>query len=450
MATNLRASLSVFRIVFGVVMIFSVLRTIAKGWVKTLYIDPTFYFSYYGFEWVKPLGTLGMYALFILMVISAFGILIGLYYRINAVIFFISFTYVELIDKANYLNHYYLVSLISFLLIFIPAHYGFSLDCLRKPSLLKRGIHIWAVHILKIQIGIVYFFAGVAKLNPDWLLEALPLKIWLPAKAEVPIIGTWLLREEVSYLFSWFGALYDLSVAFLLLYSRTRIFAYVAVIVFHIATAVLFPIGVFPYVMIGFTLIFFPATFHEKIIAQIKTLLNRLDNALYLSQFFKAASVMPDRPRFVLGKKWLTAGLSLYLLWQLLMPFRYLLYPNKLFWSEQGYRFSWRVMLMEKAGQAFFYVKNLDTGRTEEVRNSDYLTPHQEQMMSTQPDMILQFAHYLKQQYALRSMPRVTVTTECYVTLNGTMSRLLIDPSIDLTQQTDGLAHKYWISDFKN
>lgn len=450
METNLRSSLAVFRIVFGVLMLFSVLRSMLKGWVKTLYIDPTYYFTYYGFEWVKPLGSVGMYLLFGVMIISLLGIILGLYYRLNTSLFFIAFTYVELIDKSNYLNHYYLISLISFLLIFIPTHSYFSLDCLRKPALLTKKINLWSVDILKIQIGMVYVFAGLAKLNSDWLLEALPLKIWLPAKANVPLIGSWFLYEEVAYLFSWFGAIYDLLIVFFLLYKPTRLFAYALVIIFHILTAILFPIGVFPYVMIGLTLIFFSPDFHQKIIAKIQILLRkigRFDNVLK-----KPKLSLPNKSEIIskkLSREWIGIGLSLYLIWQLALPFRHLLYPDKLFWTEEGYRFSWRVMLMEKAGQAFFYVKDLNTNSVEEVRNSDYLTPHQEQMMATQPDMILQFAHYLKEVYARKGITNIAITTECYVTLNGRMSQLLIDPNTDLTRENEGFGHKDWILDFR-
>ena len=49
-------SLSLYRIGFGVLVMFSLLRFWLKGNIATLYIDPTFHFSYYGFSWVKPLG----------------------------------------------------------------------------------------------------------------------------------------------------------------------------------------------------------------------------------------------------------------------------------------------------------------------------------------------------------------------------------------------------------
>jgi len=142
--------------------------------------------------------------------------------------------------------------------------------------------------------------------------------------------------------------------------------------------------------------------------------------------------------------------LSVYVLLQMVLPFRYLLYPGTLFWTEEGYRFSWRVMLMEKWGTAFFYIKDPQTGRKGEVDNSKFLTPMQERMMATQPDMILQYAHYLGNEYAKRGIKNPIVTAECYVTLNGSGSRLYVDSSIDLSKQNENFFHKKWILPFQS
>ena len=122
------SSLAFFRILFGSMMLISLLRFYFKGWIEEFYIKPQFYFSYYGFEWIQNPGFPGIYILFGIMTVSCILIIIGLGYRFSITAFFLSFTYVELIDKSNYLNHYYFVSLVSFLMIFVPAHRAFSLD----------------------------------------------------------------------------------------------------------------------------------------------------------------------------------------------------------------------------------------------------------------------------------------------------------------------------------
>jgi len=133
---------------------------------------------------------------------------------------------------------------------------------------------------------------------------------------------------------------------------------------------------------------------------------------------------------------------------QVALPFRYLLYPGKLFWTEEGYRFSWRVMLMEKGGTAFFYVKDPATGMKGEVVNAHFLTPLQEKMMETQPDMMLQYAHYLADVYKQNGIKDPVITVESYVTLNGSGSRLYIDSTVDLAKQKENFLPKKWILPF--
>lgn len=432
------APLAVFRIIFGGMMVGSIVRFMAKGWVQDLYVTPKYYFPYYGFEWVKPLGETGMHLLFAVMAISALGILLGLFYRWSAVLFFLSFTYVELIDKTNYLNHYYFVSVVALLMILVPAHRHFSLDALRNPSLWVSHVPRWTILIFQVQLGMVYFFAGVAKLNPDWLLEAMPLRYWLPAHTYLPVIGPLLDKVWVAYVFCWFGAFYDLTIPFFLSWRKSRPWAYVTVLVFHLLTAVLFQIGMFPYIMMLSTLIFFSARFHEKILQVLRSFTkDTLPNAVPLAPSIQRI------PKLTLGI------LAVYFVLQVVVPFRFLLYPGNLFWTEQGYRFSWRVMLMEKTGTAFFYVRDPNTGKETEINNRDYLTVNQEKMVATQPDMLLQYAHILQNAYKAKGILNAEVRAETYVAMNGRGSRLLIDPTFNLAAAQDNFRHKSWILPFE-
>ena len=438
------APLALFRIIFGGMMLASMIRFMAKGWVSQQYLEPAFFFTYWGFSWVKPLGETGMHLVFAGLALSAACMMLGLAYRLAAPFFFLLFTYVELIDVTNYLNHYYFVSLVSLLLCLVPANRYFSLDVLRKPAIRQTHVPAWTIAIFKLQLGIVYFYAGLAKLNSDWLLHAQPLRLWLPARAHLPLIGPFMGKLWVAYLFSWFGAIYDLSIPFLLLYRRTRLPAYAAVIAFHVLTAILFPIGMFPYIMILSTLIFFPASFHQAVIRRIKG-------------FFPARKAFSDvEPENMYRKTYRRAAtrlllslVCLHFLVQLLLPFRFALYPDRLFWTEQGYRFSWRVMLMEKAGNVTFYVKSPASGHEIEINNRDYLTPLQEKMMATQPDMILQFARFLAREWEQKGLVSPEVRADSYVSLNGRSSRRYIDRQVDLSKINDSFAHKDWLLPFE-
>ena len=142
-------------------------------------------------------------------------------------------------------------------------------------------------------------------------------------------------------------------------------------------------------------------------------------------------------------------ALVFYAVIQILVPLRFLIYPGHLFWHEEGFRFSWRVMLMEKAGAAYFRVKEKGSGRRFEVSNSEFLTPLQEKMMSTQPDMIVKYAKYLAEVYEKRGIKDPEVSAEIYVTLNGARSRLFIDSTVNLAAQKIGWQHYKWVLPYK-
>lgn len=429
------APLAVFRIAFGVLMLASIIRFIAKGWVYSMYIKPKLFFPYYGFEWVKPLGETGMYAVFVIMALAALFIIMGLFYRFSITLFFLTFTYVELIDKTNYLNHYYFISIMSLLMIFLPAHRYFSMDVWRNKSIQVTQIPNYFLLIVKFQVFVVYFFAGVSKLNYDWLFNAMPLKIWLPAHSEMPVIGSYLTKEWVAYFFSWFGCIYDLAIPFFLFIPRFIKPAYFFVVVFHLATSLFFNIGMFPYVMICLTTIFFSENFHIQLIDKLKHLF-KVKNT--------ATEILVYKPDWLFVKT-LSVLMILHFTIQLILPVRYLLYSGDLFWTEQGYRFSWRVMLMEKAGTAFFYIRDKKTGKEIEISNGEYLTPMQEKMMATQPDMLINYAHFLKKEYEKKGFEDPEVIAESYVTLNGKTSRLMVDKTIVLSAEDDNLNPKHWI-----
>lgn len=432
--TTSPAPLAVFRIAFGLLLFAGMIRFWAKGWIHDLYIEPKYFFPFFGFGFVRPLGEY-TYLLFAICALCALLVAIGWFYRVAMTGLFLTFSYIELMDKSTYLNHYYFVSMICLMMIFLPAHACFSVDARRKDAVASELIPRWSVDSLKLFVCIVYFCAGLAKVNSDWLLHAQPLRIWLPAKNDLPVIGPLFNYTWAAYVFSWTGCLYDLSIPFLLLNRSTRVLAYAAVVVFHLLTAMLFPIGMFPYVMVATALIFFAPSFHEKILSAIRKLINS-----------PARRMAPPKASNHLGQpaKLIPFALAVFLLIQIALPFRYLLYPGELFWNEEGYRFSWRVMLMEKAGNAQFTVIDA-LGKRIVVDNKNFLTPLQEKMMATQPDMVLQYAHILRDYYSAHGFASPSVYVDSYVALNGRLGRPLIDPATDLARQEESFKHKPWI-----
>ena len=211
--------LVVFRILFGFMMLVSILRFWGNGWIEKLYVEPIFFFSYFGFKWVKPIDNY-TYFIFIICAIASLCIAFGYRYRLAIVTFFISFTYIELMDKTTYLNHYYFISVLSFLLIFLPANAFFSADACTSKKEFKQ-VPRWTIDSIKFLLSIVYLYAGLSKLNSEWLQRAMPLKIWLPSKYDIPLIGNSFMQQEwFHYLMSWGGLIYDLIIPFLLIYKK--------------------------------------------------------------------------------------------------------------------------------------------------------------------------------------------------------------------------------------
>lgn len=391
----------VFRIFFGLIMAFSIVRMQYKGWIESFYTNHDFYFKYQYFEWVAvpPLNVI--YGVFVLLFISSICIALGLLYRVNTIIFFVTFTYTELWDKTYYLNHHYFIFCIAFLLLFIPLNDKVSID--RYLHISTSRMRKWHLYTLQFQIGLVYFFAGIAKLKYSWLIEAMPMKIWLASKTSMPIIGDLFTLTATPYVFSWIGMLFDLTVPFFLLSKKTRAYAYVVVLGFHLTTYLLFNIGLFPFIMSGMVIVFF--------------------NIQLFKSIKKTESTTTNIPL------WTTTIVVLFVISQTFIPLRHYFIKGDMLWTEQGYRFAWHVMLKEKNGHVTFRVENKDTGRETTIITSDYLCSAQEHQMSFQPDMIVEFARFIKTKYPNQD---VSVYADTYVSLNGKRGRPILDRNKDL------------------
>ena len=443
-------SLVAFRIFFGILMFFLVLRFFLYDWIDSYFIKPQFFFSTFGLSFIQPLPGAGMYVVFGFLFVLSIGIAVGFFYRFCIISFFFLFTYFNLIDKTTYLNHYYLVSLLSFLLIFLPAHGFFALDVWRTKTF-QLKVESWKIFILKLQLGFVYFFGGIAKWKSDWLLQAQPLKIWLFALSDMPFIGEFLSYNFTAYLFSYIGLFFDGTVFFFLYAQKTRLVAYFFVIVFHVLTWILFPIGMFPWLMIALTSIFFSPLFPLRIRRFLKKFFH-LFFPIHKKQLSVTDSkkIFPGLSKTFLLEKWLFV---LFFSFQLFLIFRHHLIENDVSWSEEGFRYSWHIMIIHKTATLQFFVYNYETNKKIPIEHKQYLTHRQNYMMSSQPDMILQFAHYLKKIKSKEMKNKnIGIMVDSFVSLNGHPSQLMIQPDVDLSKihyQPFSLERSHYITDFK-
>jgi vitamin K-dependent gamma-carboxylase len=403
--------LALFRIAFGALLAISTLRLLHKGFVHEAFVVPRVFFAPWPFEGLlRPLPSAGMYAVYWAMVALALAIAAGAFTRAAAALFCALFTYAHFVDLSNYLNHYWLVTLVTALLSVLNTSGVWSLDAALRG---QRSETVPAFHLalLRFQFGVVYVFAGIAKLGIDWLVHAYPMRVWLAANTDVAWIGPLLAAPAVAYAASWLAAAYDLTVPFFLWWTPSRRYAFLAVLVFHALTARLFNIGMFPYLM--------------------------MVGAVLYVEVRPTSAIAPERTRTSTR-----ALLLIYVALQLIVPLRAHLYGGNGLWHEQGYRFAWNVMRMEKMGSAEFRV--VEGAATRLVRVREYLTPWQEKAMATQPDLILAFAHHIAREERARGHD-AAVYADVFVTLNGRAMERLIDPTVNLAREHDGLAPKRWI-----
>jgi len=442
------ASLVFFRIAFGVIILCEVWLQFSRGWIKLDYIDPAYHFKYYGFGWVQQWPGNGIHLHFLALGVLAACIALGFCYRVITVLFFLGLTYVFLLDQALYLNHFYLIVLFSFLMIFVPAHRSFSVDALLRPEIRSETVPAWAPWLLAAQMGIVYFYGGLAKLNGDWL-RGEPMRRWLAGDTDFPVIGPLLTNEWMVYLFSYGGLLFDLLIVPFLLWRRTRLVAFAFALVFHLMNAQLFHIGIFPWFAIAATTLFFPPSWPRRFVGFLRGLRRGPRRSASERNHEKQETREPDTPAAptrLRARQWVVVSLlGVFLAVQLLVPLRHFLYPGNVSWTQEGHRFSWHMMLRSVQGAAIFHATDPVSGRTWEINPRDYLSARQAMHVVLYPDMALQFSHSIAESLRTQGYEQVEVRATVVASLNGRGLQHLIDPTVDLAKQPRTLAPASWI-----
>lgn len=417
------SSLVFFRIIFGGILLWEVTRYYSKNWIERYWINPDFYFTYPGFDWVVPLEHYKMYTFFFFLGLAAFCYMFGLFYRLASIFIFLGFSYIFLLDKSNYLNHFYLIILVSFSMIFMPAHRAYSLDAKIWPEIRKDKIPFWALGLIMFQIGVAYFYGGIAKLNTDWL-QGQPMYLWLGTQPDFPIIGQFFHEKWMVLFMTYAGTLLDLFIVPMLIWRPTRILGYIFIVMFHVMNHFLWSIGIFPWLMIGATLIFFDPDWFRNLVNKIPI------DKLNFTKLAKMETYSFPRPNLFVGLA------AFFVFIQVIVPFRHWLYPGNVNWNEKGHRFSWHMKLRDKNARARFRVIDLDTNQEWRIRNKDFLSSRQRRKMPNRPDMIVQFAHHLGDKFRSKGHTNLAVYAEVDASLNGRQYQKLIRPDVNLLDVT--------------
>lgn len=410
------ASLAVFRIALGAILLVELANWLnwQRGWFSEF--TAPFHFTYHGFSWLPTLPPTVMALLLLVMAVCAVLVIVGWQYRPAMAVLCVGFTYFFLREKALYLNHLYLICLITLVMWFVPADRVWSVARAKPDPSRSEYVPSWALWIVRAQIAIPYFYGGIAKLGSDWL-HGQPMHIWLERMSHawnLPLLNSHLLALLMSYS----GLLIDLFVVPLLFYRPTRPFALGVAIAFHLCNAVIFDIGIFPWFMIGATTLFLDPSWPRR-------WLRRHPKPTRTAQ----AASLPRLNRFV------TMLLVVYFAVQLVLPFRHWLYPGQVDWTEEGSRFAWRMMLNDKVS-ALQLVAIDRTQKQETLLNPrSILTQRQVDKMSYDPEMLREFAAFAGRAIEAERGHKIEIHAIVYCSLNGRRPQLLVDPAVNLAAE---------------
>ena len=423
--------LIVFRIIFGLLITLESFGAIFTGWITNTLVKPKFTFNFIGFEFLQPLPGNGMYFYFALMGVFGVFVMIGYKYKWSLGAFTLMWTCVYLMQKASYNNHYYLLVLLCLIMLLLPANRYFSIDANQNPETKSISMPSWCSWIVILQVGIVYTYASIAKMYPDWLNLSVAETL-MKSKSNYPIIGNILQQKWLHGFISYSGIFYDLLIVPLLLWKPTRKLAFMASVVFHLFNSIVFQIGIFPYMSLAFSLFFF----------EPKTIRN----------IFLKKKPLYDGDEIIVPhyKKTLLFISSIYFIIQISLPLRHWFYEDNVLWTEEGHRLSWRMMLRSKYGVITFKIIDKNTGETSIVKLKDHLSRKHQHIVSTKPDITWQFAQYLKKEYAKQGKDISVYAQNSKVSVNSSKMMPFINPTVDLAnEEWHHFKHHNWILPFK-
>lgn len=420
------SGLVLFRVVFGLLIALEGFGAIATGWVRRTLIEPEFTFNFIGFDFLQPLPGIGMYIYFAIMGTFGVGVMLGYKYRLSMFCYALMWTCVYLMQKTSYNNHYYLMMLLCWLMVFLPANKWFSIDAKQHPKKSARSMPRWVLLVIVFLVWIVYTYAAIAKIYPDWL-DGTTTGLFMAGKKDYWLIGAFLQQKWVHYCIAYVGIFFDLLIVPLLLWKRTRLIAFCVSVFFHLFNAVVFQIGIFPFMSMAFAFFFFSSEVLQR-------------------------RFLPKKEHYSLGeikipayKTVLISAFSVFFMIQIALPLRHWFIKDDVLWTEEGHRLSWRMMLRTKGGFTSIYIVNKVTQERSRYNIKRLLTTKQQRSVRTKPDIIWQLAQRIKKIEAQKDND-IAVYADTKVRVNGGAYFRLINDTIDIaSQEWNHFKHHDWI-----
>ena len=431
-------SLAAFRIAFGLLMLHDTVYVLRAGWLTRYYVERDILFPYFGVE-VPVVPEPWLHGLWAACTVCCVLIALGALYRLAIWVFNAVFTYFFLLDQVVYLNHFYMIILFGVLLGCTGAHRCWSLDRRLGRVAGSRKVPAWNVVALAFQIEVILIFAGLVKIEVDWL-RGEPLRQWMLERTWSPFSALFEIHW-VTLAAPVLVIVLHVVGAPLLLWSRTRLWVFLAYCAFHVANAHLFVIGVFPYLTIAATTIVFPADWPSAlarraggIARRVRPPRLRVPSGLLRTWSRLAgppAAAQPEpAPVPPLGRAAFGA-LLLFAAFQTLVPLRSFLYEGPVWWTEKGQQFAWRMMMYSAAGDGGFLVVS-PGGDAWMVPPGAHLDPVQSYQVLTKPEVLLHFVGKLAQHHARLGHGEVRIHADIWKSVNGRPFQRFVDPEVDL------------------
>lgn len=406
-------NLGLFRIVFGLVLIGYFLFYRTPDTLNLFFLSADFHFSFPLKEMLGlPAPTEESLAVLHPIMLVAAGLLtIGLLSRVAAAVLLLCSGYLFVLEKAVYAHHDYLILL--FLLLFVVT--GPSPFMAVDRWLFRRNAPAelpgWTLFLFRAQVVIVYFFSALNRMNGEWLSGRVSESIFVGA-GDAFIFATVVIALVA-----------DLCAAFMLALRQLRPLGIVILIAFNIGIKYYLDMTILPFLMISTAALFVDPVWVRHL-PGVRGL---------LAAFTPPASARDAR---VPGPVWAFIGVYLFL--QVVIPLRHFLIPGPVHWNMLGQRFSWRLLAQVNVGHIDFFVTDIITGKTEEVPRLEGINPGRYMVMNYHPDMILQYADYIRERYAAEGMYAPLVSVNSFVSSNGRPFSLYINPELNVAHEEIG------------
>uniref|UniRef100_A0A8C3A5R9 Vitamin K-dependent gamma-carboxylase n=1 Tax=Cyclopterus lumpus TaxID=8103 RepID=A0A8C3A5R9_CYCLU len=429
------ASLGIFRCLFGLLMVIDITQERGLSHLDYKYLDGAPVCRFPLFNVVQPLPMDWMYLVYVVMFFGALGIMLGCFYRLSCLMFISTYWYIFLLDKTAWNNHSYLYGLIGFQLTFMDANRYWSIDGLRRPSIRNAHVPLWNYTLLRTQIFIVYFLAGLKKLDADWV-EGYSMSYlahhWLfdPFKVILPV-------ELVNLLVVHGGGLIlDLTAGYLLFFDATRPYAFFFVSYFHCMNSQLFSIGMFSYTMMASSPLFcytdWPRRFFARFPAFLRAVLPLTSPDPQPSTSCVYNEIQSTTPRLKLKHKLAAIFTILYITEQLFLPYSHFITQGYNNWTNGLYGYSWDMMVHSRSHQ---HVKiTYKDGKTGEI---GYLNPGvftQSRRWKDHGDMLKQYATCLNHFLPRYNISDPEIYFDIWVSINERFQQRIFDPRVDVVK----------------